>query len=113
MEFKKTYIPEVKFNYEEIKAERLRAADKEFDADGIFEVSGKEFSGIADCATLSQQFNYLLEALGANNLSSEDIIVEFASNNPLKRPRHVESQSEDPSILPHGIDYDTWNQVLK
>ena len=55
----------------------------------------------------------ILESLGANNLSSEDIIVEFASNNPLKRPRHVESLSEDPSILPHGIDYDTLNQVLK
>ena len=35
MEFKKTYISEVKFNYEEIKAERSRAADREFDADGI------------------------------------------------------------------------------
>ena len=63
MEFKKTYIPEVKINYEEIRAEKSRAADKEFDADGIFEVSGKEFSGIADCTTLSQQFKDLLKLI--------------------------------------------------
>ena len=41
MEFKKTNIPEVKFNYAEIKGERSRAVVREFDADGIFEVSGK------------------------------------------------------------------------
>ena len=56
MEFKKNNIPEVKFNYEEINSERSRTADREFDANSIFELSEKEFYDIANCAILSQQF---------------------------------------------------------
>ena len=113
MKLKKTYIPSLKLNYDGTRVGRANRNRKEIDFPKQLAIGGTVFEGIADWAVQSATFRDLMTALEVESRSNRDVSRDFQANIDTLRTPKTQLLRQEWDILPHGIDHNLCNGILK